>query len=106
MKFWSRGSNFSLSQRGIRVIRVQASQAKMTAKWGEIQEKWDLVWVSGKFKLSGSTVVVVWICHWLLVLWPFWTAVEKISVPPRHMQGGLDDITDSMSFKLLLLFDH
>ena len=53
MKFWSRGSNFCSSQRGIQVIRVQVSQVKMTAKWGEIKEKWDLVWVRGEFKLSG-----------------------------------------------------
>ena len=24
----------------------------MTEKWGEIQEKWGLVWVSGEFELS------------------------------------------------------
>ena len=31
----------------------------MTEKWGEIQGKMDLVRVSGKFKLLGSTVAVL-----------------------------------------------
>jgi len=46
-KFWSREMKFSSSQQGIRVIWVRVKWVKMTEKWGQIQGKWDLVWVSG-----------------------------------------------------------
>jgi len=37
---------------GIWVIRVWVNQVKMTEKWSQIQEKWDLVWVSGGVRVT------------------------------------------------------
>ena len=52
VNFWSRKIEFSFSQQGIPVIRVQVNQVKITEMWGEIQRKSDLVQVSREFELS------------------------------------------------------
>ena len=60
--FWSREVKYKSSYRWIQIFRVEVSQVKMTEKWGKIQGKLDLVWVSVEFELflfelsAGSTV--------------------------------------------------
>ena len=52
MKLLSRERKFSSGKRGIRVISARVDRVKVTGKWGENQEKPDLVRVSGELELS------------------------------------------------------
>ena len=66
---------FSSSKRGIRVFWVRVNPVKMTGKWGEIQEKSDLVQVSREIKLfvfellGLYCIVVFYPCRWFTWSW-------------------------------------
>ena len=58
-KFLSRETNFSSSEREIRVIRVRVNRVKLTEKWGQIQGKWHLVRVSWGVRVIRVRVIRV-----------------------------------------------
>ena len=92
--FWSRERNFSSKWRGILVFRLRVDWVKMTRKWGEIQGKLDLVWVSdwgvrvvrSSSSYRGSTVSLFVLLEYKLLLkeanTEFLSLCSLVPIPP------------------------
>ena len=83
--FWSRERNFSSCWRGILIFRVGVDWVKMTRKWGEIQGKLYLVWVS----VRGVRVIRVRIIGVLLTVSLFVLLEYKLSLKEANTEFSL-----------------
>ena len=67
--FWSRERNFSSCWWGTLIFRVGVDWVKMTRKWGEIQGKLYLVWVSDRgVRVIRVRIIGVLLYHYLFLL--------------------------------------
>ena len=67
--FWSRERNFSSCWRGILIFRFGVDWVKMTRKWGEIQGKLYLVWVSDRgVRVIRVRIIGVLLYHYFFLL--------------------------------------
>ena len=83
--FWSRERNFSSCWRGILIFRFGVDWVKMTRKWGEIQGKLYLVWVS----VRGVRVIRVRIIGVLLTVSLFVLLEYKLSLKEANTEFSL-----------------